>query len=277
MKNLLFVTALLCLFVSESAFPEMDVSTVKLISEEVKKSVNAGDFSVAHNIVNEHCGMNNYFELKNDKTVYERAELLHDIQLCAEMIRVDASAAALNNKDLNAKMAVEEMSAVSKKEMNTEMKNINSEVNFLGLNWGLGFGYTFSSDEAIDDAEIVDGIVKVKSNKKQQPRMILEFHRYLGCNNGAKDGTQGCGPFVAVAASNDKILQGVGMGFMYGFKAKKSDPEGFSIGIGAMLDGNVKDLADGFKENQAVPDGATSIRYKTESRWSALIFAVRTF
>lgn len=64
---------------------------------------------------------------------------------------------------------------------------------------------------------------------------------------------------------------------MYGFKAKPSDPDGFSIGIGAILDADVKDLADGFKENQPVPEGETIIRYKSESRWSALIFFTRTF
>lgn len=152
-----------------------------------------------------------------------------------------------------------------------------SSIDFMGLTWGVGFGYSFSSDEAIDDAEIVNGVVRVKSNKKEQPRLVLEFHKYFWFNDGRKDGTRGLGPFVAVAATQDDLLSGVGIGFMYGLKAKQSDPEGFSIGIGAILDADVKDLADGFSENAPPPGGETTVRFKQESRWSALLFVTRTF
>ena len=144
----------------------------------------------------------------------------------------------------------------------------------MGLKWGLGFGWSVSKDDAVNDADIVNGVVREKSNLKQQPRIILEFHKYIGCNS---TGTRGCGPFVAVAASNDNILSGVGGGVMYGFKEKAGDSSGFSIGLGAMLDAKVKDLADGFVEGSAPPDGETSIRYVEESRWSLLLFATRTF
>lgn len=153
----------------------------------------------------------------------------------------------------------------------------DSESEFMGMTWGVGFGYSFGSDDAIDDAEIINGIVRVKSEKKEQPRMLLEFHQFFWCNNNKMDGTKGCGPFVAVAATSDKLLSGVGMGFMYGRKAKAESSEGFSVGIGAILDGKVRDLADGFVQNQAPPTGETVVRFVEKSRWSGLLFVTRTF
>ncbi|RZA07163.1 MAG: hypothetical protein EOO68_03810 [Moraxellaceae bacterium] len=277
MKTKMLNTALYSMFISATASAEMDATAMKVMSSEIKQTVAQGDFLALHHTIEERCGLKKYYEEKDKKTVYERQEELSAIQTCAKLAKAEAKSAVQNEENLSAKMTVEDMSKAMTDDTNKEAQDVNSEGNFLGLTWGLGFGYTFSSDEAIDEAEIVDGVVRVKSNKKQQPRMVLEFHRFLWCNNGAKDGTRGCGPFVAVSATSDEILQGVGMGFMYGLKAKKGEPEGFSIGIGAMLDADVKDLADGFNENQPVPTGETSIRYKNESRWSALIFVTRTF
>ena len=49
------------------------------------------------------------------------------------------------------------------------------------------------------------------------------------------------------------------------------------MGIGAVLDADVTDLADGFVENQPPPGTETEVRFETESRWSAVIFVTRTF
>jgi hypothetical protein len=106
---------------------------------------------------------------------------------------------------------------------------------------------------------------------------VLEFHRYFWCNDDRKQLDRGCGPFVAVAASDEDVLAGIGIGFMYGRKSSPDDTEGFSVGIGVILDGNVKDLADGFKENAPPPGTETAVRFEEKSRWSALIIVTRTF
>jgi hypothetical protein len=82
---------------------------------------------------------------------------------------------------------------------------------------------------------------------------------------------------VAVAATEDEVLSGVGIGLMYGRKSKAADTDGFSIGLGVILDGKVKDLADGFEENQPPPPGETQVRFEEKARWSALLFVTRTF
>jgi len=78
-------------------------------------------------------------------------------------------------------------------------------------------------------------------------------------------------------ASDSKVLSGVGLGVMYGLKTAPSDTEGFSIGLGAVLDADVKGLGDGFKLKEAPPAGETSIRFITKSRWSMVLFVTRTF
>ncbi|MGQ0546378.1 MAG: hypothetical protein ACT4P3_13745 [Betaproteobacteria bacterium] len=152
-----------------------------------------------------------------------------------------------------------------------------ADAEFLGLNWGLGFGFSFGSSDAVDDAEVVNGIVRVKSQKKQQPRVLFEFHKYFWCHGDAVEVKKGCGPFVAVAASQDKAVSGIGIGFMYGEKRKPADSDGFSLGVGAILDGKVKDLAEGFRRDQPLPAGETAVRFEEKARWSLLLFVTRTF
>jgi hypothetical protein len=105
----------------------------------------------------------------------------------------------------------------------------------------------------------------------------MEFHKYFWCNDNRKIGTKGCGPFVAVAATSDDLLSGVGMGLMYGRKTSAQDSDGFSVGLGVLLDDSVKDLADGFSRNEAAPEGETAVRFETKARWSTLLFVTRTF
>jgi hypothetical protein len=277
MKNNLVVLCLISCIISFGATAEVSTLRTDLFVKEIDKAIDRNDYVFIQNSINSGCQIDAYFSQKHELTIYERDNVLKIIEGCIKSANAAASVSAIRKNDLNAKLAVDVALLPETEKIKKEIEGNTSETEFMGLNWGLGFGYSFSDDEAIDDAEIVDGVVRVKSNKKDQPRVVLEFHKYLWCNDQAKNGTRGCGPFVAVAATQDDILSGVGMGFMYGFKAKPSDPEGFSIGIGAILDADIKDLADGFKENQPVPTGETAIRYKSESRWSALIFFTRTF
>jgi hypothetical protein len=208
------------------------------------------------------------------KTVFERASSASDALQCLNKGRGLLVALA---PDAETRAKVKELLQPFTDEAAQVKQQADSEANFMGLNWGIGFGYSFGSDEMIDDAEIVNGIVRVKSQKKEQPRVVLEFHKYFWCNDSYKSGASGCGPFVAVAATQDKVLSGVGMGFMYGLKAKTNDADGFSVGAGVILDGKVKDLADGFKKNEAPPSGETQVRLEEKARWSYLMFVTRTF
>ena len=65
---------------------------------------------------------------------------------------------------------------------------------------------------------------------------------------------------------------------MHGWRSP-NDKKGtaFSIGIGALLEGGVKDLAYGFEDNKPPSNNETTVHYKTEPRWSAILFFTRTF
>lgn len=242
--------------------------------DKLRSQVAARNYLAAQGALANYCAT--YFEEAKSQgnTIYRRAESANAAVQCVSAGRAAMMAADV---DPEARLRARDLLQPLADEAVQLKKQADSETEFMGLTWGLGFGFSFSSAELVDDAEIVNGIVRMKSQKKQQPRVVMEFHKYLWCNKGNTDGTRGCGPFVAVAASEDKVLSGVGVGFMYGLKSKPTDSDGFSVGIGAILDGKVKDLAEGFKINQPPPAGETTVRFEEKSRWSALMFVTKTF
>ena len=163
-----------------------------------------------------------------------------------------------------------------------ESEERSSEKKFLGLEWGLGFGASYSFDQLITDATVVNGIVHATKEETIEPRAVLEFHAFLfGHDNGVSGAKikHGNGPFAVVAAKTDEILGGFGLGWMWGWKDNDAptDSNAFTIGIGVLLDGNVKALADGFEDDEPLPAGETEIRFKEETRASALVLVTRTF
>jgi hypothetical protein len=156
-------------------------------------------------------------------------------------------------------------------------KIAESESEFLGLKWGIGLGLSRAWASTVDEAEVSGGIVRATSERSELPRVVLEYHKYLWCNKGGRVGTRGCGPFVAAAATDKKFLSGVGLGLMYGVKARAEESEGFSVGLGAILDGSVKSLGEGVVVNAAPPSGESAVRYETRGRWATLLFVSRSF
>ena len=158
---------------------------------------------------------------------------------------------------------------------------LDGEQNFLKMTWGVAVGYSYGFDDVVEDAEVVDGTVRVKKELREQPRLLFEFHRYFACH--PKRGrdvriTTGCGPFVGVATGDGDALAGVAIGGMFGWKTPQDgDKEGFSIGLGLLLDAEGKTLADRFDDGQPLPDGATEIVFEDKARWSGVLFFTRTF
>lgn len=210
-----------------------------------------------------------------EATIDDRLKAAKQRRMCLEAAQSDGVASFLKEgKPLIVDQSFKSLLA----EAEAEERNVKSQVDFMGLSWGLGFGYSFAtSGKRIDAASIVNGVVRAESSNKDQPRAILEFHKYFWCNKGRTIGTRGCGPFVGVAATQDDVLSGVAMGLMYGMKIRESDPDGFSIGVGAILDDDVKDLGSGFKNGEAPPAGETAVRFRSKARWSGLVFVTRTF
>lgn len=215
------------------------------------------------------------FDPSLGRTIDVRAEAAKNMRLCLEAAQSIGSTKMI---DGTKSLLVSQSFKVEIEQAKTGEKERISEVDFMGLTWGLGFGYSFGTGgDRIDKASIVNGIVRAESTQKDQPRAIFEFHKYFWCNKGRTIGNRGCGPFVGVAATQDKVLSGVAMGVMYGMKVNASDPDGFSIGVGAILDDDIKDLGNGFKNGEAPPAGETAVRFQSKARWSGIVFVTRTF
>lgn len=241
--------------------------------QSIQANLQSGNLLAVQAAIDEACGRFHDEARDGDRTIHERDASAAEALRCVRRAKAAVVGFAADGQT----RAVRELIEPLEQEAAQRKKETGAAVKFMGLSWGLGFGYSFGNDDAVDDAEIVDGIVRVNSEKKDLPRAVFEFHKYFWCNNQMKDGTTGCGPFVAVSATEDEVLSGVGMGFMYGRRTKADESEGFSIGVGLVLDGQVRDLADGFSANQAAPDGATEVRFQEKSRWSTLLFVTRTF
>lgn len=215
----------------------------------------------------------------------ERQARVDSVSIEQQLENIDSAIACYNNQrssaleEPDAALVLGMQAAISAEMLPLQelRQEVNSQKQFLGLSFGIGLGFSASQDNAIDGAEVVNGRIVVTSNREQLPRVIFEFHKFFKLRRSSTGTTTGLGPFIAVASANDDLLSGVGLGIMYGVKTETGENDGFSIGLGAILDGDVKDLAAGFSEGGELPDGESTIRFEEESRWSSMLFFTRTF
>lgn len=151
---------------------------------------------------------------------------------------------------------------------------------FGGISFGVGVGVSFSDDDIISSAELdANGVIVATKDDTTEPRVILESHYYGWCKTAkCNEGKFGIGPYFGIVAKGDDLISAFSTGVMFGWKdTRNPSSAGFSLGIGAILDSDVQSLANGYEEGQPLPSGETSIRFKTESKWGAILFFTRTF
>jgi hypothetical protein len=172
-----------------------------------------------------------------------------------------------------------ESARVKTEEAQKALDDKQGSLDWAALGWGVGVGVSFGK-ETVDGASI-DGtpaLVHVTSTRKNVPRVLLEFHTYPIQIDGPRGTLLGLGLFAAAASSDNKVLSGVGFGFMTGIRTGTgNNTNGFSIGIGGILDAKVKELAAGFSEGQAAPSGETAVRFVEKTRGSGVVFFTKTF
>jgi len=155
--------------------------------------------------------------------------------------------------------------------------NDSAEKSFAGLKWGVGVGYSFGKGpRRIDDAEVVNNVVRVKTDSTNSPRLFLETHYLFE----QKQGQWGWGPFVSIETGSSSSSSPVafGGGLMIGFK--DSDPKssaGFLLAVGYEMQSGVKTLGDGIEANQPLPPGETQVRFKTVSAGAIVVMLSRKF
>ena len=160
---------------------------------------------------------------------------------------------------------------------------------FLGINFGVSFGMTtdLGSGERVEDAEVVNGIVRVTREANHKPRILLETHYFwevdaedavvvvAGEEIRVRAADIGFGPFAAIQGSDEELLEAFAVGVMVGFR--RAESSSFNIGIGVALDPKVKVLGDGVRANERLPEGETSIRFKEQARWGLLTLVSFSF
>ncbi|MCI5167097.1 MAG: hypothetical protein D3903_13635 [Candidatus Electrothrix sp. GM3_4] len=144
-----------------------------------------------------------------------------------------------------------------------------------GFNFGIALGLTMDvgSNESVESAEVVNGIVRVTKEENDVPRIMLETHYFFTPDYELWDhdqGEWGVGPFVGIQNGSNEIIEYIGAGVMIGFRRTNQSTDSFNIGLGVVLDPSVKILGDGIEENQLLPTGETAVRYKETSQLGLL-------
>ncbi|MEO1034873.1 MAG: hypothetical protein AAFX44_04845 [Pseudomonadota bacterium] len=147
---------------------------------------------------------------------------------------------------------------------------------FAGLSFGVGVSLTFDtgSNARVDEASIVDGIVRIDEEDDKLARVMLESHYFLTPNRPLGPlpaGQWGWGPFVALQPGTDEVIEAIGLGLMIGLRRAKDSDVSWNVGVGYIVDPNVTVLGDGFIADQPPPGGETEVRLKTTSQQGAFL------
>jgi hypothetical protein len=163
---------------------------------------------------------------------------------------------------------------VEEEEAEEEEEKLWAEKSFLGFNWALGVGYSFGEGpQRVADAEVVNGIVRIKDDNTDQAVAILEVHHLFEGKNRF-----GWGPFASVQTGEGDTALGFGVGLEFGWR--DADPKsagGFLLGVGYSWTQGVKVLGDGIVANEPLPTGETEVRFKNRSAGALLVFVSRRF
>jgi len=161
-----------------------------------------------------------------------------------------------------------------------------------GWGFGAGLSITFSkSGKRIEDAQVINGTVRVTQDRSVLSRVMLETHylsrlltkpmgdRCLDSSGAIKE--CGLGFFMAVQPGTTHTIEAIGGGLMYGHRRKPgapaTDTSAFNFGIGFVVDPYAKTLGDGIHKDQPLPAGETVVRFKERPIWSGLLFASFSF
>jgi hypothetical protein len=196
-------------------------------------------------------------------------------------------------------------------EMEDATKKEEATKDFLGLKWGAGIGVIggFGGDRAVEKASIVKGAVRVEEEGDLRPQVFLEMHVFLGGPKvrkwrayqrweeaepmkkarGIKESEtpqpnkmpdcplMGFGPFVALQSGDNKAIDSLSLGFMWGFRRDASKSASVNIGIGLSFDPSVQVLGGGIKDGQPMPNGETEIRFKKQGQFGWAVMTSFTF
>jgi hypothetical protein len=186
---------------------------------------------------------------------------------------------------------------------------------FLGLKWGAGIGVmgSFGGDAAVEKASIdANKMVRVDEEGDLRPQLFLEMHVFLAGPKGVGGKVKGWrdyqrkkaaykisnalnqvakppdrievnpplmgfGPFIALQSSDNKAIDALTIGAMWGFRKDPKESASLNIGIGLSFDPSVQVLGGGLKEDKPLPEGEEAVRFKKEGRFGWALMTSFTF
>lgn len=141
-------------------------------------------------------------------------------------------------------------------------------------NWGVGLSVSTKlgrRGQAVEEAQLVNGIVRVVSERDVVPRLMLERHWYFTYDFNNPHFRQGI--FVGASLLGDKkLMDSVSLGWLVAFKPNKGDSAIHNLGFGIAVEPYSRALGDGIEPNKPLPAGETAIRYKEKNRMAAVVF-----
>jgi hypothetical protein len=215
---------------------------------------------------------------------------------CAMLVAtcVAPSAAAQQPAAANTDREIASPEEVKKEQEAKKADSALADRDFAGFQLGVGLSLTLDSGERdrITDAQVINGIVRVTNQDNAVARMMFETHYFftprqclLGLGSD-KPGAKGCsllapdqwgwGPFIAVQPGEKEIIDAIGLGLMIGFRRPQRS-DSFNMGIGAIVNPNVRVLGDGIEPNRPLPTGETEIRFKEQEQWGTIFITSYTF
>lgn len=144
-----------------------------------------------------------------------------------------------------------------------ELANIQKE--FAGIQMGIGLAMTYKHGrDRVQEASIQDGLVRIDKEENRLPKVMLETHYFF---TPEKNPNFGWGPFVAIEpnGSGGTAIGSYAIGGMIGFRRKDQpsmEKGSWNLGVGYIVNTNVKTLGDGINENEPLPGSEKTIRYK---------------
>lgn len=180
-----------------------------------------------------------------------------------------------------------------------------------GFGAALGVAVDTGEVDRVEEASVVNGIVRVSKETNTSARVMLETHYLFEANRRkflavGDPWNWGWGPFVAIQPGSEDLIETLGGGFLVSFRRcispgadlpvtvaaadeqrdgkapterKTEDCAGdaekrrgaFNVGVGVVLDPSARVLGDGLAANEPLPPGETDIRFKETDQWGVLV------
>ena len=156
---------------------------------------------------------------------------------------------------------------------NTQNKNAVDDFSGFGFSTGIALTFYVGTEKPVEDAELIDGIVRITKENNPRIRIMNETHYFFVID---RDGKCGIGPFVGLLSSGEQFIDAFALGGMIGLRrlGEKSS-RSLNFGFGWVWDRNVKVLGDGVIANHSLPPGEAEIRFKYKTLGG--IFIITSF